>query len=81
MKTTVEIHDQLYERAQKRARRDGRSMRSLIEEGLRRCLDADQAAKDQKFELPDQSVGDPNGPNPLESMSWPDLRDEIYGGR
>jgi hypothetical protein len=24
-------------------------------------------------------VGDPNQPDPLESWSWQDLRDEIYG--
>jgi len=31
------------------------------------------------YVLPDRSVGDPGGPNPLEAMSWQDLRDEIYG--
>jgi hypothetical protein len=81
MKTTVEIHDQLFARAQRKARRDGRTMRSLIEEGLRRCLDEDPQPKGERYRLPDQSVGDPKGPNPLESMSWPELRDEIYGGR
>ena len=55
MKTTVVIHDQLYERAQRKAQRDGRSMRSLIEEGLQRCLDADREAKGRKYELPDRS--------------------------
>jgi len=81
VKTTVEIRDQLYARAQKKAQRDGRSMRSLIEEGLRLCLEADERAKSGRYRLPDKSVGDPKGPNPLESMSWPELRDEIYGGR
>lgn len=31
------------------------------------------------YELPDRSVGDANSSNPLESWSWQDLRDEIYG--
>lgn len=81
MKTTVEIHDQLFARAQKKAQRDGRTMRSLIEEGLVLCLEADRRTRGAKYELADQSMGDPQGPNPLESMSWPEIRDEIYGGR
>ena len=56
-------------------------MRSLIEEGLRLCLEANERAKSEKYRLADKSVGDLKGPNPLESMSWPELRDEIYGGR
>jgi hypothetical protein len=31
--------------------------------------------------LPDHSVGDAKRPNPLASMSWAEIRDEIYGGR
>ena len=33
------------------------------------------------YHLPDRSAGRPGGPNPLERLSWQDLRDEIYGGR
>jgi hypothetical protein len=29
--------------------------------------------------LPDASVGDPNAADPLEALSWQDLRKEIYG--
>jgi hypothetical protein len=81
MKTTVEINDQLFVRAQKKARREGRSMRSLVEEGLRLALEAADAAGGRKYRLPDRSVGDPRAANPLESKSWPEIRDEIYGGR
>ena len=45
MKTTVEIQDQLFVRAQRKARREGRSMRSVIEEGLRLALDAESVAE------------------------------------
>lgn len=31
--------------------------------------------------LPDFSVGDPDGHDPLETYSWQDLRDVIYGER
>lgn len=33
------------------------------------------------YRLPDRSVGVPGGPNPLEAMSWQDVRDEAYAGR
>jgi hypothetical protein len=79
MKTTVEIPDALLDRARRHARRSGRPVRSLIEDGLRLVLQAESGSP--TYELPDCSVGDEDAPNPLESLSWQDLRDEIYGGR
>jgi hypothetical protein len=79
VKTTVEIQDQLFLRAQRKARREGRTLRSLIEEGLRLSLEADTVA--EGYRLPDLSVGEPGAPDPLESLSWAELRSEIYGGR
>ncbi len=79
MKTTVEISDALLARAKRHARNVGRPLRALIEDGLRHVLEAEPARK--RYLLPDLSVGDPQGPNPLETLSWQDLRDEIYGGR
>ena len=32
----------------------------------------------QPFRLPDMSVGDPDDPNPLEGLTWEELRDLIY---
>ena len=54
-------------------------MRSLIEEGLRLVLEAERGSP--TYRLPDCSVGDEDAPDPLESLSWQDLRGEIYGGR
>ena len=54
-------------------------MRSLIEEGLRLSLAASSVG--EPYRLPDLSVGEAGDSNPLESMSWAELRDEIYGGR
>jgi len=34
-----------------------------------------------RYELPDRSVGKAGAKNPLEALSWQDLRDEIYGTR
>jgi hypothetical protein len=79
MKTTVEISDALFDRARRHARRVGKPMRALFEEGLRRVLEAEP--QQPAYRLPDCSAGNPGDANPLESMSWQDLRDTIYGGR
>jgi hypothetical protein len=79
MKTTLDISDALLERAKRHARRVGKPLRALVEEGLRRVLETERART--SYRLPDCSVGVAGGPNPLESFSWQDLRDEIYGGR
>ena len=79
MKTTLEIADALLERARRHARKTGRPLRAVVEDGLRRVLDARPAPP--TYELPERSVGDPGAKNPLATYSWPELRDEIYGGR
>jgi hypothetical protein len=78
MKTTVDIQDALFERARQHARALGVPMRALIEEGLRRVLDAE--ATPAPYQLPDRSAGRSGAPDPLETRSWPELREEIYGG-
>lgn len=79
MKTTVEIHDALLERARRHARRTGRPVRALIEEGLRLVLR--EGADRESYVLADHAVGNPGDDDPLERLTWQDLRDEIYGGR
>jgi len=79
MKTTLEISDVLLERAKAQARKSGKTLRALVEEGLRLVLDARPATF--RYQVPDRSVGKRGGPNPLESLSWQELRDEMYGGR
>jgi len=79
MKTTVDIADALLARAKHHAQRSGVTLRAVVEEGIRRVLASEDAPS--PYELPDLSVGDARHANPLESMSWPDLRDEIYGAR
>jgi hypothetical protein len=79
VKTTVEIPDTLLERARRHARRSGRPVRALIEEGLRLVLDGERDVA--AYTLPDRSVGKAGSANPLESLSWQDLRDEIYSKR
>jgi hypothetical protein len=79
MKTTVEIQAALLERARRHAKKQGKPLRAIIEEGLRRVLEAEAAPT--AYRLPDRSVGEPGAANPLELLSWQDLRDEIYGDR
>ena len=78
MKTTVEISDALLALAKRHARKAGKPLRALIEDGLRRVLQED--TESPRYRLPDLSVGRPGAANPLEALSWQDLRDEIYGG-
>lgn len=80
VKTTLDLSDELLARAKRHARKQGRPLRALVEEGLRLALEA-EAAKKPRYRLPDCSVGSSRAPNPLESLSWQDLRAEIYGGR
>jgi hypothetical protein len=79
MKTTVEISDALLARAKRHARKVGKPLRAIIEEGLRQVLREQPEAA--RYRLADFSVGVSGGANPLEALSWQDLRDEIYGGR
>lgn len=79
MKTTVEISDALLDRARRYGRKHGKPVRALIEEGLRRVLESEEPTG--SYRMPDCSVGTVGKPNPLEQLSWQDLRQEIYGGR
>ena len=79
VKTTLDIEDELLESAKRHARRSGRPLSAVVEEGLRRVLPSE--APVQRYRLPDMSVGQPGGVDPLEACSWDDLREAIYGGR
>lgn len=75
MKITIDIHDALLERIRRHARRTGRSLRDMVEEGLRRVL-AERTP--EPYALPDASVGDPGADDPLEALSQQELMDEVY---
>jgi hypothetical protein len=79
VKTTIEISDALLSRAKVHARRSGKPLRAVVEEGLRRVLADDRPRA--RYELPDCSVGKVGDANPLDQLSWPELRAEIYGDR
>lgn len=77
MKTTLDIHDTLLRRAKRVSKATGRPLRALVEEGLRQVLE--ESTRVERYRMPDRSVGNPDDPNPLEGLSWQDLRNEIYG--
>lgn len=77
MKTTLEIHDELLLRAKNLAHRTGRTLRSVVEDGLRLALR--DGTREEPYRLPDCSLGDADAVDPLEALSWQDLRAEIYG--
>ena len=77
MKTTLDIKDELLARAKQLAKENGKPLRAIVEEGLRATLATEEQIA--SYELSDCSFGDPNGDDPLELLSWQDLRGEIYG--
>ena len=79
MKTTLDLSDELLARAKRYARRKGQPLRAVVEEGLRLALSAESFTR--KYRLPDRSTGRAGDKNPLEELSWQELRGEIYGGR
>ncbi len=78
MKTTLNIQDELLERAKRHAQRTGRPLRAVVEDGLRLVL-SNESPRGRRYFLPDYSVGEAGAKDPLEAYSWQDLREEIYG--
>lgn len=79
MKTTVEINDMLLERARHRAKETGQPLRAVIEDGLRQLL-AKPLPK-TKYKMKDLSYGNPDDPDPMQNLTWEEIRDIIYEGR
>ena len=48
MKTTIELPDELYRRAKAQAALNGRKLKDLVEEGLRRVLQAPRKGRRQR---------------------------------
>ena len=79
MKTTIEIADPLLEAARRAARREGTTVRAIVEHGLRLALAERRRAI--AFKLRDASV-DGQGLQPgMEGLPWDALRLLAYGDR
>jgi hypothetical protein len=80
MKTTIELADPLLDEARALARRDGTTLRALVEQGLRLVI-AQRRRGGTRFRLRDASfAGDGLRPE-LEGASWERLRELAYEGR
>lgn len=80
MKTTIEIADDLFERAQRVARKEKTTFRSLTEQGLRLVLKEKQQGNARK--LPPLVTFSGKGmTDEFKNAGWDKIRDEIYRGR
>lgn len=79
MKTTIDIADPLFDRARRYARKQGLTMRALVEMGLRRVVE-DEPAHDG-FKLRDASFRGEGLQPEFEGASWEKIRSAIYEGR
>ena len=78
MKTTIEIADDLFERAQGFARKEKTTFRALAEQGLRLVL-KEKSARQKK--LPPLVTFKGEGlTDEFKNASWEKIRDEIYKG-
>ena len=79
MKTTIEIADDLFERAQRLAREEKTTLRALTEQGLRLVL---QRKHTRTVELPPLVTVSGRGlSKEFQAASWARLRDELYRGQ
>lgn len=79
MKTTVEISDPLAREAREAAAREGRTLRSLLEEGLREVLA--RRKKRGRFRLRDGSFKGKGLQPGVDLSNWEQIRSLIYEGR
>ncbi|MCK6555752.1 type II toxin-antitoxin system VapB family antitoxin [Candidatus Binatia bacterium] len=79
MKTTIQIPDSLFNEARRLANRENTTLKSLVEQGLRRIIAEHKSA--EPFRL--RKVGfKGRGLNPgLAEAAWEQIRDLSYEGR
>ena len=76
MKTTIELPDELLEQVRGVARREGTTLRGLVEEGLQRSLEARRNAVHRDLDFP--AYGGSGLTAELQGASWNRIRDEVY---
>ncbi|MBA2548699.1 MAG: DUF2191 domain-containing protein [Burkholderiaceae bacterium] len=79
MKTTVELPDDLLVRSRNVARREGATLKALIEEGLHLALRARERKSDVMPRI-QPFKGDGLTPD-FQDAGWAQIRDEIYSDR
>ncbi|HJQ48632.1 MAG TPA: type II toxin-antitoxin system VapB family antitoxin [Amycolatopsis sp.] len=76
MKTTVNLPDELLREAQQLARREGTTLKELIETGLRTVVR--QRTGESSFQLEDASVDGRGLQAEFRGARWDQIRDAIY---
>jgi hypothetical protein len=79
VKTTIEIADDLFERAQELARKEKTTLRALTEQGLRLVLKEKEGHP--KRLPPLVTVRGRGLTDQFQKATWSEYRDEIYHGR
>lgn len=79
MKTTIEISDLLIKEAKRVAAREGTTLRTLVEHGLRHELK--QRAQSTSFRLRKATFKGKGLQPAAKDLSWDQLRDLAYTGR
>jgi hypothetical protein len=76
LKTTIDISDDLAIQAKELAKREGSTLRAVIEQGLR--LKLEQARGVQPYRLPDKSVEGRGLQTEFRDKSWEEIREAAY---
>ena len=79
MKTTIEIADDLFERARRMARKEKTTFRALTEQGLRMVL-KEKKSKPQKWKWKPVTFRGDGLTDEFKNAPWEKIRDEIYRG-
>ena len=79
MKTTIELSDELIGQVRRVARREGATLRALVEEGLQRSLEVRRQAVRRRLDFP--VYGGSEVTREFRGASWSRIRDEIYRER
>lgn len=76
MKTTIDLPDELARQARQVARKEGVTLRALVEEGLQRSLEARRHGARRQLDFP--SYGGSGLTDEFRGATWSRMRDEIY---
>jgi hypothetical protein len=79
MKTTIEVQDSLLEQAKRTARREGTTLRALIEEGMRLVLKTRQRRSGPPFRV--RTFKGDGLTAEFRDAGWERIREEIYRDR
>jgi hypothetical protein len=79
MKTTIQIPDSLFEEARNLARREGTTLKALVEQGLRRIITERKPRR--RFHLRKVTFKGQGLQPPLTGASWERIREFSYEGR